>query len=86
MRVLLVRPDPGNERFGLGPFFRAEPLGMEYVGAALRSRGHEAWIVDQRFRGSSVARWVDRVRPAVVGVAAMHALEFDNVLLVAREV
>lgn len=86
MRVLIVRPDPGNERFGLGPFFRAEPLGMEYVGAALRSRGHEAWIVDQRFRGSSVARWVDRVRPAVVGVAAMHALEFDNVLLVAREV
>src|SRR5216683_1756504 len=31
MRVLLLRPDPGNERFGLGPFFRVEPLGLEYI-------------------------------------------------------
>ena len=41
MRVLLIRPDPGNERFGLGPFFRVEPLGLEYVGAALREAGDE---------------------------------------------
>lgn len=26
MRVLLLRPVPANERFGLGPFFRIEPL------------------------------------------------------------
>jgi len=25
MNVLLLRPNPGNERFGLGPFFRVEP-------------------------------------------------------------
>ena len=31
---------PGNERFGLGPFFRIEPLGMEYIAAALEARGH----------------------------------------------
>jgi hypothetical protein len=35
MRVLLLRPVPANERFGLGPFFRIEPLGMEYIAAAL---------------------------------------------------
>ena len=46
MRVLLLRPDPGNERFGLGPFFRVEPLGLEYVAAALRQRGHEPAIVE----------------------------------------
>jgi len=40
MNVLLLRPDPGNERFGLGPFFRVEPLGLEYIGAALHARGH----------------------------------------------
>ena len=43
MHVLLLRPVPGNERFGLGPFFRIEPLGMEYIAAALeaaRPHGH----------------------------------------------
>ena len=40
MHVLLLRPVPGNERFGLGPFFRIEPLGMEYIAAALEARGH----------------------------------------------
>lgn len=39
MRVLRVRP-ACNERFGLGPFFRVEPLGMEYIAAALLDRGH----------------------------------------------
>ena len=33
MNVLLLRPAPGNERFGLGPFFRIEPLGL-YIAAA----------------------------------------------------
>ena len=28
---------PRNERFGLGPFFRIEPLGMEYIAAALEA-------------------------------------------------
>lgn len=85
MRVLLVRPDPGNERFGLGPFFRAEPLGMEYIGAALRKRGDEVSLVDLRF-GGSLSRWVRKVRPQVVGVAGMHALEYDRVVEAARTV
>jgi hypothetical protein len=39
MHVLLLRPVPKNDRFGLGPFFRIEPLGMEYIAAALEARG-----------------------------------------------
>ena len=35
MHVLLLRPVPENDRFGLGPFFRIEPLGLEYIAAAL---------------------------------------------------
>jgi len=50
MNILLLRPDPGNEQFGLGPFFRVEPLGLEYVAAALLRRGHEVTIADLRFR------------------------------------
>jgi radical SAM superfamily enzyme YgiQ (UPF0313 family) len=86
MNVLLLRPDPGNERFGLGPFFRVEPLGLEYVAAALEARGHATTIVDLRFRRHRVPAWVQRTRPSIVGISAMHALEFDNVLETARQV
>jgi hopanoid C-3 methylase len=83
MRVLLLRPVPANERFGLGPFFRIEPLGMEYIAAALEARGHDVTLADLRFT-SPIERCLDR-RPDVIGIAAMHALETDNVLdLVAR--
>ena len=86
MNVLLLRPDPGNERFGLGPFFRVEPLGLEYVASALEERGHSAEILDLRFRPSRLAGWIRRTRPRVVGLSAMHALEFDRVLETAREI
>jgi radical SAM superfamily enzyme YgiQ (UPF0313 family) len=85
LKVLLLRPDPGNERFGLGPFFRVEPLGLEYLGAALQRRGHEPSIVDLRF-GNRVASAVRRTRPRIVGIACMHALEYDRVIETAREV
>ncbi|HEV2063267.1 MAG TPA: radical SAM protein [Thermoanaerobaculia bacterium] len=85
MNVLLIRPDPANERFGLGPFFRVEPLGLEYVAAALSARGHEASIADLRF-SPGLARAVRKARPAVVGISCMHALEYDRVLETARAV
>ncbi|MGH9316616.1 MAG: B12-binding domain-containing radical SAM protein, partial [Thermoanaerobaculia bacterium] len=79
MNVLLLRPDPGNERFGLGPFFRVEPLGLEYIGAALRARGHEVTVADLRFSGG-IRSSLSRARPRIVGLSAMHALEYDQVL------
>ena len=85
MKVLLIRPDPGNERFGLGPFFRVEPLGLEYIAAALAARGHAASIADLRF-SPCLARAVRRARPEVVGISCMHALEYDRVLETARVV
>jgi hopanoid C-3 methylase len=85
MNVLLVRPDPGNERFGLGPFFRVEPLGLEYIGSALRGRGHEPAIVDLRF-GGGLGSWIRRTRPRIVGISGMHALEYDRLLETARQV
>src|SRR5262252_7097865 len=85
LSVLLIRPDPGNERFGLGPFFRVEPLGLEYVAAALTAAGHESHIVDLRFR-HSVSSWVRRTRPRMVGISCMHALEYDRVRETARQI
>ena len=85
MNVLLLRPVPANERFGLGPFFRIEPLGMEYIAAALEARGHRVTLADLRF-SRSLAAQIRAARPALVGIAAMHALETDEVLALARRV
>jgi hypothetical protein len=78
MNILLLRPAPSNEQFGLGPFFRIEPLGMEYIGAALESRGHQVTLRDLRF-SPPVETILETVRPDLVGVACMHALEIDDV-------
>jgi radical SAM superfamily enzyme YgiQ (UPF0313 family) len=85
MDVLLLRPVPGNERFGLGPFFRIEPLGMEYIAAALESAGHRVTLADLRF-SRSLEHQMRATRPGLVGIAAMHALETDDVLALAARV
>jgi len=85
MHVLLLRPVPGNERFGLGPFFRIEPLGMEYIAAALEARGHSVTLADLRF-SRSVEHQLNAARPELVGIAAMHALETDDVMALAARV
>src|SRR5260370_1428006 len=85
MHVLLLRPVPSNDRFGLGPFFRIEPLGMEYVAAALEARGHRATVVDLRY-SRPLEYYVRTIRPALVGIACMHALETDDALAVAAAV
>lgn len=85
MNILLLRPHPGNDRFGLGPFFCVEPLGLEYLGTALRSQGHQVTIADLRFRPGA-STWIRRTRPVVVGIGCLHSLEFDRVIETAREV
>jgi radical SAM superfamily enzyme YgiQ (UPF0313 family) len=85
VNVLLLRPTPGNERFGLGPFFRIEPLGMEYIAAALEARGHRVALADLRF-SRSLEHHMARFRPDLVGIAAMHALESDEVTALAKRV
>jgi hopanoid C-3 methylase len=54
MNILLLRPQPGNEQFGLGPFFRVEPPGLEYVATALPPLGHNVTNADLRFRDREV--------------------------------
>jgi radical SAM superfamily enzyme YgiQ (UPF0313 family) len=85
MHVLLLRPVPCNDRFGLGPFFRIEPLGLEYIAAALEMRGHRVTVADLRF-SRSIDRLLGSARPGLVGIACMHALETDDVLTLAEHV
>ncbi len=84
LRVLLLRPVSPNERFGLGPFFRVEPLGLEYLSAALRARGHQVEVADLRF-APRLTRLLTRGEPQLVGIACLHAVDIPGVLALARE-
>ena len=55
---------------------------MEYIAAALEARGHRVTLADLRF-SARLAAQLRRARPALVGIAAMHALETDEVLALA---
>lgn len=85
MRILLLRPLSPNDRFGLGPFFRVEPLGLEYVAASLIAQGHEVQIVDRRF-AARLERLLARFQPELVGLACTHAVDIPAVLADARTV
>jgi radical SAM superfamily enzyme YgiQ (UPF0313 family) len=84
MNILLLRPHPGNDKFGLGPFFQVEPLGLEYVGAVLRSRGDSVTIADLCFR-PGLGTWIRRSRPRIIGISCLHALEYDRIIATAHE-
>lgn len=86
MRVLLVKPAAAAIDFGLAPFFQTEPLGLQYVASALARSGHTASIVDLRFERRSFRRVLDRLRPDVVGISAVHILDADATRAIAAEV
>ena len=75
MRVLLVKPRHLAAHFGLAPFFSTEPLGLEYISAALCAHGHQVRIVDMCFERRSMARIVRRFRPELVGISCLHILD-----------
>ncbi len=81
-RILLVRPRSPNERFGLGPFFRVEPLGLEYVAAALEADHHTVRIIDERF-APALQRVVKDFEPDVVGISCMHTVDIPTALTAA---
>lgn len=91
MRVLLVKPRSSAAHFGLAPFFRTEPLGLEYIAAALGSQGHQVRIVDlcferQYFSRNPMARFIKSFRPEVVGISCVHILDVQATLQLASEI
>ena len=71
MRVILARP-PRRESGDAG--LPVPPLGLAYVGAALRAAGHTVDIIDAYAQGWTWARFADVLaqrRPDVLGLTAM---------------
>jgi radical SAM superfamily enzyme YgiQ (UPF0313 family) len=86
LRVLLVKPRQPTAHFGLAPFFRTEPLGIEYIAAALAAHGHLVKIVDMCFDRRSLAGIVRSFRPHVAGISCLHILDVAATLEHARQI
>jgi radical SAM superfamily enzyme YgiQ (UPF0313 family) len=89
MRVLLVYPDARRELIGWGDLGAvAEPLALEYVGAAARKAGHEARILDLRLHPDDLEPVILDWQPDVVGVTgySMHVLRNLEICAAARSV
>ena len=74
-----MRPRSPNERFGLGPFFRVEPLGLEYIASSLLEAGHVVRISDERF-ALPLQRQVSEFMPDIVGISCMHTVDIPTAL------
>ncbi|HEU5480556.1 MAG TPA: hypothetical protein VFU90_12010, partial [Candidatus Tumulicola sp.] len=84
MRVTLIQPPQGS-RFGFSKVLRVEPLGLECVGAAIRSREHEVVLIDRRLEDQS--KLVDHLRssrPAGVGISCGFTSDVYTTLATAR--
>lgn len=86
LRVLLVKPRNTTAHFGLAPFFRTEPLGLEYIASALTAQGHEGRIVDMCFERRSMAHFIRSFRPQLVGISCLHILDVAGTLGHAAEI
>jgi len=84
-KILLLRPPSPNDRFGLGPFFSVEPLGLLVLAGALDAEGYPVAVVDLRVERSLEAV-LKAERPEVVGVSCMHTIDIDTTLATARTV
>ncbi len=75
MRVLLIKPRPSAVQFGLAPFFQTEPLGIEYIAAALDPGRHSVRVLDARFDRRPIAAVLGGYRPDIVGISCLHILD-----------
>ena len=86
MRVLLAKPAASAIDFGLAPFFQTEPLGLQYIAAALARRGHVPVVADLRFDRRGMRPLLERTRPELVGLSCVHILDVDATLALAAAV
>lgn len=82
MRVLLVHPGP---LLYSEVYLRLEPLGIEYVAAALERAGHEVRLVDlQVFKQREVVRQLKQFNPQAVGFSLNYLANVPEVIDLAK--
>jgi radical SAM superfamily enzyme YgiQ (UPF0313 family) len=82
----LIQPSSADLHFGLSPFFRTEPLGLEYIAAALVRAGHCVQLADMSFERRKLAKIVRQFQPEIAGIACLHILDVASTLRAAQEI
>lgn len=73
MKVLLFRPRPHKETIGLQNVMICEPLELEYLASNIATMGHETVIVDMILERKSLAYFLKKHQPDVVGLTGYIA-------------
>jgi hopanoid C-3 methylase len=85
MRILLIKPAPAPQ-FGLAPFFVTEPLGLEYVGAALEAERRDVRLADLRFDRAGIVRLLRDWPPDIAAISCVHILDVPAAATVAAAI
>ena len=93
MKVLLLNPSFrhrfGRYQGGTIKAVHAPPLGLMYVAASTRNRGHSVILIDMTLddlQPADVGMLLSRVQPDVIGIAASMAFNLMPALSVAAEI
>lgn len=73
MRILLIRPRPHKETIGLQKVMICEPLELEYIGAYMKSYGHEIFIIDMILEKKPISYFINKYNPEIVGITSYIA-------------
>ena len=66
MKVMLIQPKPPKDSIGLWELMCCEPLGLEYVGTALKNEGHEVVLIDLALEKKSLEFFLKAESPEIV--------------------
>jgi radical SAM superfamily enzyme YgiQ (UPF0313 family) len=89
MRILLVYPNSNVEIIGWGDLGAiAEPLALEYIGAAAKDEGHDVQILDLRLTPDHLVPTLFAYQPDVIGVTgySMHVLRMLEICALAKQI
>ncbi|MCP4627180.1 MAG: radical SAM protein [bacterium] len=87
MRILLIYPNVNKEVLDWGDTGAiAEPIALEYIGAAAKLDGHDVSFIDLRLYRDQLEETLVEYRPEVIGVTgySMHVLRCLEVCRIAK--
>jgi magnesium-protoporphyrin IX monomethyl ester (oxidative) cyclase len=90
MRILLINPTITPKDTDIQPPIKALLIGLAYVGASLREKGHEVKIMDcvrtpeNQMTDKEIEDEIDKFNPNVIGISCMFTTYKDDALRIAK--
>ncbi len=90
MRILLIYPTITPTKFDVTPPIKTLLIGLAYVGASLRDKGHEVKIMDcvrtpeRQMIDYEIREEIDKFNPNIIGISCMFTTYLDDALRIAK--